>query len=426
MATPAESRVRTHRRRLPRPLAALLVGAGVPLAAWLALTSARPAVPPVPPAGIPEAAAARSALEQLRQPGARSGAWVELRFSPGEVEGLAIIGAQALGIARAEASVEEDVLRAAASLPAGFGRWLNLRAATRGSADGVPPVRAAIGPVQLAPPLTRGAAELLRPFLRVAGLRVPPFEEMITSLAIGPEGVVARVRLPRETGAVGTFAAARSAPVDPEALVALSCALAKDAAADGVADLAELVRRAFAAPAPGLSAVEANRVALVALGVVAGASRLLELAGGQEADMLGCMPETLPVTLAGRRDLARHWTLSAALGASFGQSLSADLGQWKELSDSVGGRSGFSFVDIAANRSGLAWAARATDPAEADAARRELATVLPEQLFPLALLAAEEGLTAADFERRYGSTLSPEYQAVVARIDRALARGRAG
>jgi hypothetical protein len=426
MARPAAEVLPRARRRVPRGLVLLAALGAAVLGTWLALTSRAPAVPPTPAAGIPEAAAARAALEQIRQPGGRAGAWIELRLTPREVEGLAVIGGRALGLARVEAAVEEDVLLAAASLPAGGGRWLNLRAATRGSAAGVPPVRAAIGPVRLGPGATRLLADAARALARPLGLRVPPYEAMIDGLAVSPEGVVARVRLPSGTGAVGSFAAARSAPVDGAAVVALSCTLARAVEAEALADLPLLVRRAFAEPMPGLSAVEANRVAFLAVGVVAGSARLLDLAGREAADLADCMPQELPVSLAGRRDLARHWSLSAALGATLGNALSDDLGQWKELSDSTPGRSGFSFVDIAANRSGLAWAARATSPAEANAARRALAEVTREQLFPLELLAAQEGLAAADFERRYGSVESPEYRAVVARIDRALARARQG
>jgi hypothetical protein len=92
--------------------------------------------------------------------------------------------------------------------------------------------------------------------------------------------------------------------------------------------------------------VAENRAALAALGLYA--------VGRDTAPLL---PEIgtgarLPwVSLRGRVDLARHYLASSAIAATGDGDLSDLVGVYKEWSDSRGG-SGFSFVDLAADRAG--------------------------------------------------------------------------
>lgn len=65
-------------------------------------------------------------------------------------------------------------------------------------------------------------------------------------------------------------------------------------------------------------------------------------------------------TMRGRRDLTRHFVVSAALAALVGSDAAEAVGVAKELADS-GGRSGFSFVDLSADLSGVAFALRVLD-----------------------------------------------------------------
>jgi hypothetical protein len=133
-----------------------------------------------------------------------------------------------------------------------------------------------------------------------------------------------------------------------------------------------------------------------------------------------CARPSEEIRLAGRADLAKHWALSAALAVTLGPDAAGALGEWKELDDSLPEGSGFSLVDLAADRSGLHTARRATDPATAAAAAQQLAQATEQQLFPLSLLAAREGLSERQFLTRYGTIASHDYQAEVAAIDRAL------
>lgn len=70
-------------------------------------------------------------------------------------------------------------------------------------------------------------------------------------------------------------------------------------------------------------------------------------------------PGRLQVLLNGRVDTAQHFLASAALALAMNSELSHLMGVAKELNDTHGG-SGFSFVDLAADRSGIVFARLAT------------------------------------------------------------------
>jgi hypothetical protein len=96
----------------------------------------------------------------------------------------------------------------------------------------------------------------------------------------------------------------------------------------------------------------------------------------------------------------------------------------EELSDSLPNGSGFSFMDLAANRSGLHFARRAVATATAFSTAKELATINEEQLFPLSLMAAQEDLTQEEFLTGYGDVSAAEYRTTIEWIDRQLEKAR--
>ncbi|MGB3722774.1 MAG: hypothetical protein WA979_08150, partial [Pacificimonas sp.] len=130
----------------------------------------------------------------------------------------------------------------------------------------------------------------------------------------------------------------------------------------------------------------------------------------------------IPARLADRRDLALHFAISAALAANGEAGLTSAIGEWKELDDSLPGGSGFSFVDLAADRAGTRLGEALADPARTRGVQARLAKVKPGDLLPLEALGLEEGLSEAEFEARFGRLDSDQYQAAVARIDAALDR----
>lgn len=132
-------------------------------------------------------------------------------------------------------------------------------------------------------------------------------------------------------------------------------------------------------------------------------------------------PHRFALTLQQRRDFAQHFLVSAGLAAGGDRKLSDAVGIYKEVSDSRGG-SGFSFTDIAADRAGTRFGQLATASRD-DALRvqrfvqRKLAE---EDIMPHAR-DLPEGLTEAEFKRRYTAVGSWQYQAVVEAIERRIA-----
>lgn len=122
-----------------------------------------------------------------------------------------------------------------------------------------------------------------------------------------------------------------------------------------------------------------------------------------------------------RSDLAQHFIGSAALSASVNNQVAKVLGEEKELSDAQGG-SGFSFVDLAADKAGTRFG--------------EIATASPESARKLQLAMTQikdytdfmpdprdlpEKMNEADFKSRYGSINSEAYQELSKKIDARIA-----
>jgi hypothetical protein len=160
-----------------------------------------------------------------------------------------------------------------------------------------------------------------------------------------------------------------------------------------------------------------NLAALVALATFSGGARLgdvLDVPGRQAARCP--LPE---LTLLGRADLAKHFSVSAGLTALFAGQLSWAAGEWKELLDSSAGGSGFSFVDLAADRAGVRFALRAmtNDGREVQMLG---AGVTARDLLPLTQTVLREGMRDQQFQSLYGDVRDPRYQLVVRAIDRTL------
>ena len=70
------------------------------------------------------------------------------------------------------------------------------------------------------------------------------------------------------------------------------------------------------------------------------------------------------VTLKGRHDLSQHFWVSAALAVLSNEKHSMTVGITKELMDATPGGSGFSFVDLTADRAGILFTVASTRNAE--------------------------------------------------------------
>lgn len=182
-----------------------------------------------------------------------------------------------------------------------------------------------------------------------------------------------------------------------------------------VVPLFELARKRTEA---GENPVLENRTAIVALAFYVSGHGLSAIV---PAARDWPRPRPLRVTLSARTDLSQHFSISAALAATAGDPLSDAIGVYKEVSDARGG-SGFSFVDLAANRAGTVFGQRATASAAAaaDLQRRVLAGIREEALMPPAL-DLPENLQHAEFVARFGGVGEPAYERVAREIERRIA-----
>jgi hypothetical protein len=122
-------------------------------------------------------------------------------------------------------------------------------------------------------------------------------------------------------------------------------------------------------------------------------------------------------TLAGRRDLRQHFTLSAALAALGSGDVSFGIGEAKELLDAGrAGGSGYSFDDLAFDRAGI----RLFETAVAVAP--DGLSALADRITGEAAIAPRidglpSGMTEAEFRARFDGVDSPVYGAMLAEID---------
>ncbi len=129
-------------------------------------------------------------------------------------------------------------------------------------------------------------------------------------------------------------------------------------------------------------------------------------------------PRPVTLTLRERGDLAQHFVISAAIAAQAGAPLAKAIGLDKEIDDALRG-SGFSFVDLAADRAGTRLGQLAARSPE------RLAAAVAAGLTDAALLPPIDGLPehmmADEFRRRFGSPEAPAYRQMSDEIDRRIA-----
>lgn len=124
-----------------------------------------------------------------------------------------------------------------------------------------------------------------------------------------------------------------------------------------------------------------------------------------------------PVFLYKRTDQAKHFMLSAALTTTGGPHLADILGQEKELRDAFSS-SGFSFVDLAADRAGMKFSERATaSPKDAKELQRIMAQIQDYSAFMPATQDLPEKLSNAQFTERFDSINSKAYRRLLQTID---------
>ncbi|OYW44115.1 MAG: hypothetical protein B7Z08_11570 [Sphingomonadales bacterium 32-68-7] len=381
--------------------------------------------PRVPASAAPtgeQVDAARATYREARAALAVGNDRATLRLSREELAQAALLVGRIERLPRVAVGLDERHVTATASQQLLGPLWVNVRARIEPSEAGFPPVALTIGHLPLGETLSGWLIAGGTRLLRLRGAALPPLDELISQLAIERGTVVARVHLPLGDGLFSQLAGIGLTPVDGQAAAAVYCRLMALNKTEPTADMATVVRRAFATGPSALAPEELNRARLVAVAMYTVSSGSANLAAGAEQGPKSCGVPAQPPRLAGREDLAKHWALSAALAVAAGHDVSRSLGEWKELADSRPTGSGFSFVDLAADRAGVAAARAASQAGSAQTIAARLARAEEEDLLPLRALALSEGLTEAEFVAEYENVDSGRYAAAVAQIDRVIAR----
>lgn len=180
----------------------------------------------------------------------------------------------------------------------------------------------------------------------------------------------------------------------------------------------EAQRRTKASDDPERAVVE-NTAAIYGLAQLLGGKNLQLMVNEVKHDD---EQAALKVTLARRRDLQQHFIYSATLHLLTSQNMSATVGETKELLDSLQGGSGFSFVDLLADKAGARFARLATlSPQHAQAVQAFFSSTDRQEsdVFP-SKARLPEGMPKELFEQKYQSIDSTLYQQIVEEIERRL------
>jgi hypothetical protein len=171
------------------------------------------------------------------------------------------------------------------------------------------------------------------------------------------------------------------------------------------------------------SAVEENRAAILALGIVLGHSRVARGVGDKLDEHRAALADQLRsrTTLRGRADWTRHFTVSGALTVMSAVAPSDAAGLLKEELDAKEGE-GFSFGDLMADRAGTRFAEIATrDEERAAAVQERLAGGFwVDEYFPRAD-DLPENIKDAELQSRYGGVGGPLYRRTAEEIERRIA-----
>jgi hypothetical protein len=339
-----------------------------------------------------------------------------------EAQAVGSLIGRAAQIDRVSITRDGDDVRATASMPLRWGPWINVDARVTPNATGFPGISAWVGHLPIPSFLVRGAIWVARAGLRARGVDLPPMDDVVRSVDVSSRGVTALMMIPKDTKFFKAFNNAQFAPIDTQAVAEIYCQLAAMQQRQPDNSLAAQLRRGFAMRAAGIDESRQNRATLIAIAMLTGEAQIGKIAGDVYSETRSCRIAPQPLTLLGRPDLAKHWSISAALAAIFGPDIAQSMGTWKEVSDSGPQGSGFSFVDLSADRSGIHTAGRALDVNSAGQTAAFLAGAQEQSLLPIRALAFSEGMTEQDFQSRYISTESAEYDQMIVRIDSVLAR----
>jgi hypothetical protein len=186
----------------------------------------------------------------------------------------------------------------------------------------------------------------------------------------------------------------------------------------------ELLRSAFAYAEDNshkTDAVFCNKAAILALGVIMGDDQVVRVGWSEISPSRKKEREALRrrVTVHGRNDLPRHFAVSAALTVLADENRALTVGITKEASDSNPGGSGFSFVDMLANKAGIRLAVVATQDAQsARMIQKRIKQSHDANDFMPKFDELPEGLSSDAFQSDYGGLGGSKTMALFEELDR--------
>ena len=399
------------------------------------LVEGAPAVGANPPANAHDAARTRIAVAKLKLVLDPDFGWNRLSISQGDMNSVLAVASRIFPFLRGRADVSSSdisvVLAAHVSNPL-KDAWINVRLSVAPSKDQLRVRAVQIGKVEFSPSLF---LEMLR-FSIKAAMGEDLFGIALKSVeGIGVRGEVLSVGIDLSSAERNTLLAGskrlfqKFAPANDVSIVRSYYRSLNEAAYQArlptTGSFLPYLQFAFemANERTGQeSALPEIRSAILALAIYCGHWRVQYLVGEVITEDLARRPSKCDgVTLAGRKDLRRHFIISAALEA-VGKNVSAfPIGEFKELLDSNPGGSGFSFEDLAADRTGIAFAARFLESAHVAEKREELVSKLTsEKAIMPDLDRLPEALSAADFEWEFATVESAEYMSVIRNIDQRI------
>jgi hypothetical protein len=386
-----------------------------PLIMALLTLSLSPSVPLQPRPSAVQVANVRAILTRMRSK-AEHRQPQSVAFSWADVSDLVQLGNQVSHRHRFAFSHEPQNATGQASLLLGHGVWVNASVNALPTPKGFPALTMRIGRLSLSPALSRAAIRLGHWFLIKRGIGAPPLDVLVNGLTLSATGIASNITLPRDGKLLAVLATTPSAGVDTALVIDHYCRITKLQRDQPNPDFSVQVNRAFA----GVETAAQSRAALTALAMLTVSPDAGAISGDIKARIKPCILPPQSLTLLGRQDLPKHWALSAALTANFGSSLSQAMGTWKEVSDSAPGGSGFSFIDLAADRSGTGIGRLSSADDSAAATALKMRTASQDQLLPIRALALAEGMSEDQFTRRFTSIDSARYDAMIKRIDAVL------
>jgi len=128
----------------------------------------------------------------------------------------------------------------------------------------------------------------------------------------------------------------------------------------------------------------------------------------------------LPAYAYKRQDITQHFMGAAALSISSNPNLAQMLSTEKEINDAKK-HSGFSFVDLAADKAGIHFGSFATESTKtARLLQKKMSRSLHYSEFIPTIKDLPENLSAAEFKKDYHSIYSPQYQFMLQKIDQRI------